>query len=316
MPPSHPAPSAPRPSGRPLSFAEREEIALLRAQGHGVREIARRLGRAPSTISRELRRSAATRSGSLEDRATTAPWRSERAARRPKAAKLATNDALRRCVEDRPAGRIARPDGILLDGPRTVWRRRRHGPRRARRRARAWSDLRRSRPGSGSTSPRTGRCASRTRPSTGPFASGAVVRLAARADRPPALGPGAEGSPSAGPRPRQVLRLARGRDQRPPRGGRRPGRAGALGGRPDPGPAALGHRHARGAGHALHDAAPPAARRDRARRARADRHRRARRGDGARRRGGALCHRHGDHHAARAAASVAPLGPGRRDGAA
>ncbi|MFE2094199.1 helix-turn-helix domain-containing protein, partial [Streptomyces sp. NPDC059460] len=38
-------------SGRYLSFAEREEIALLNAQGEGVREIARRLGRDPSTIS-------------------------------------------------------------------------------------------------------------------------------------------------------------------------------------------------------------------------------------------------------------------------
>ena len=44
------------PSGRYLSFAEREEIALLHATGCGVREIARRLGRSPSTISRELRR--------------------------------------------------------------------------------------------------------------------------------------------------------------------------------------------------------------------------------------------------------------------
>jgi hypothetical protein len=37
-------------SGRYLSFAEREEIGLLRAQKHGVREIARRIGRSPSTI--------------------------------------------------------------------------------------------------------------------------------------------------------------------------------------------------------------------------------------------------------------------------
>jgi Helix-turn-helix domain len=36
-------------SGRYLSFAEREEIALLRAGGRGVREIARQLGRSPST---------------------------------------------------------------------------------------------------------------------------------------------------------------------------------------------------------------------------------------------------------------------------
>lgn len=41
-------------SGRYLSFAEREEIAILRASGCGVREIARQLGRSPSTISREL----------------------------------------------------------------------------------------------------------------------------------------------------------------------------------------------------------------------------------------------------------------------
>lgn len=43
-------------SGRYLSFREREEIALLKAQGVGFRQIARELGRAPSTISRELRR--------------------------------------------------------------------------------------------------------------------------------------------------------------------------------------------------------------------------------------------------------------------
>src|ERR1019366_8443542 len=59
-------------SGRYLSFAEREEIALLRAKGLGVREIARRIGRSPSTISRELRRNAAPRGGYLEYRASTA----------------------------------------------------------------------------------------------------------------------------------------------------------------------------------------------------------------------------------------------------
>src|SRR6266545_7527395 len=52
--------------GRYLSFREREEIAILRARGDGVRAIARELGRAPSTISRELRRNAATRCGRLE----------------------------------------------------------------------------------------------------------------------------------------------------------------------------------------------------------------------------------------------------------
>ena len=51
------------PTGRYLSFEEREEIALLRAKQVGVREVARRVGRDPGTISRELRRNAATRSG-------------------------------------------------------------------------------------------------------------------------------------------------------------------------------------------------------------------------------------------------------------
>src|SRR4051794_13331815 len=44
------------PGGRCLSVAEREEIAVLRAARVGVREIARRLGRHPSTVSRELAR--------------------------------------------------------------------------------------------------------------------------------------------------------------------------------------------------------------------------------------------------------------------
>src|SRR5690242_9849653 len=45
-----------RRSNRYLSLLERQRIATLRAQGVGVREIARRLDRSPSTVSRELRR--------------------------------------------------------------------------------------------------------------------------------------------------------------------------------------------------------------------------------------------------------------------
>jgi hypothetical protein len=70
-------------SERYLSFAEREEVALLRVQGLSRREIGRRLGRSASTISRELRRNAATRGGGLEYRASTAQWHAERSARRP-----------------------------------------------------------------------------------------------------------------------------------------------------------------------------------------------------------------------------------------
>ncbi|MFL6970663.1 MAG: IS30 family transposase [Xanthobacteraceae bacterium] len=139
MPPSTLAPLAKSPSGRYLSFAEREEIALLRAQGQKVREIARRLGRAASTISRELRRNAATRSGGLEYRATTAPWHAERAARRPKAAKLAVNEKLRTYVQERLSGAVATPNGRPVGGPVVPWKKRRHGRRQHRRWARAWS---------------------------------------------------------------------------------------------------------------------------------------------------------------------------------
>ncbi len=66
------------PTGRYLSFAEREEIALLKAQGRGVREIAGAIGRHPSTISRELRRNAATRGGKPVYRATVAQWKAQR----------------------------------------------------------------------------------------------------------------------------------------------------------------------------------------------------------------------------------------------
>src|SRR6266496_2078140 len=126
-------------SGRYLSLAEREEIALLKAGRQGVREIARRIGRDPSTISRELRRNAATRGGGLEYRATTAQWHADRRAKRPKTAKLAANDRLREYVQDRLAGTVTAPDGNPMPGPNVRWIGRRHGRRADRRWGKAWS---------------------------------------------------------------------------------------------------------------------------------------------------------------------------------
>jgi IS30 family transposase len=126
-------------SGRYVSFVEREEIALLRARGCGVREIARQLGRSSSTISRELRRNAATRSGRLDYRASTAQWHADRRGRRPKPAKLASNAALRGYVQERLSGAVKRPGGGAVPGPKVRWVGRRHGPRKDRRWARAWS---------------------------------------------------------------------------------------------------------------------------------------------------------------------------------
>lgn len=127
-------------AGRYLSFHEREEIALLRAQGAGVREIGRRLGRAPSTISRELRRNAATRGGKLDYRASVAQWKADLLALRPKEAKLVTHQRLRKYVQERLSGQVRRPDGTLAQGPETErWKGRNKPHRQDRKWMLAWS---------------------------------------------------------------------------------------------------------------------------------------------------------------------------------
>ncbi|SMG60236.1 Transposase and inactivated derivatives, IS30 family [Rhodococcus rhodochrous J3] len=128
------------PTGRYLSFTEREEIALLRAQDVGVREIARRIGRDPGTISRELRRNAATRSGTQVYRAGVAQWKAQQAAKRPKTAKLVDNDRLREYVQERLSGAVRRPDGTAVAGPDTpAWKGLNKPHRQDRRWATAWS---------------------------------------------------------------------------------------------------------------------------------------------------------------------------------
>ena len=87
----------PRPrrrSPRVLSTQEREEISRALAAQESLRAIARRLGRAPSTISREIRR----HGGATHYRATTADHRAWRQARRPKRCRLATQPRLCRVV--------------------------------------------------------------------------------------------------------------------------------------------------------------------------------------------------------------------------
>ncbi|GAA2587793.1 IS30 family transposase [Microbacterium binotii] len=127
-------------SGRYLTFQEREEIALLKAQGRGVREIARSVGRSPSTISRELRRNAATRGAKLDYRASVAQWKAELIARRPKVAKLVANPSLHAYVQERLSGQISRPDGSVIAGPSTTaWTGRNKPHRKDRAWVRAWS---------------------------------------------------------------------------------------------------------------------------------------------------------------------------------
>ena len=127
-------------SGRYLSFSEREQIALLRAQGCGVRSIARQVGRDPSTISRELRRNAATRGQKLDYRASVAQWKADLVAQRPKTAKLVANPELRDYVQQRLSGTVRRPDGKTVTGPATPqWKGRGKPHRKDRPWVLAWS---------------------------------------------------------------------------------------------------------------------------------------------------------------------------------
>lgn len=127
------------PTGRYLSFAEREEIALLRAKNYGVRAVARKIGRSPSTVSRELRRNAATRGGTLEYRASVAQRKSELIAKRPKSCKLVENPRLRAYVQDRLSGAVNGVDGAPIGPAGTPWIGRNKPHRGDRRWTRGWS---------------------------------------------------------------------------------------------------------------------------------------------------------------------------------
>jgi len=98
-------------SGRYLSFREREEIFAGVERGESIRQIAKLLGRAPSSVLRELRpnmRHQLYRSRSPFSKRRTLPWnyrpswaqeRAKRLASRPKTAKLAQNAVLRELVQ-------------------------------------------------------------------------------------------------------------------------------------------------------------------------------------------------------------------------
>jgi len=89
-------PAVRRRSVRHLSLVEREEISRGVAAGESLRVIGRRLGRAPSTLSREVARNGGRRRYRAH-RADRAAWQR---ARRPQDCKLASNPTLRAVVED------------------------------------------------------------------------------------------------------------------------------------------------------------------------------------------------------------------------
>ena len=94
-------PSSSAPQSRYLSLDEREYLHELHARRTGVREIARILGRSPSTISRELQRG--RKAGAKAYRRRYSPARgqtlAERARRGPRRRKLAEHARLREYVQ-------------------------------------------------------------------------------------------------------------------------------------------------------------------------------------------------------------------------
>lgn len=93
-PPARPSAAS---SGRYLSRFDRQRIATLAAQGLSVREIARRIGRVPSTVSRELRRNCAE--GEKVYDADLAQVRAEARTRRPKTPRPGVDRWLRDFVQ-------------------------------------------------------------------------------------------------------------------------------------------------------------------------------------------------------------------------
>ncbi len=118
-------------SARYLSREERYELARLRELNMGVRQIAARLGRAASTITRELARNADPRSGAYQpERAHRLAWERQR---RPKPSRLSRNPALRgvvqglldcRCSPEQAAGRLKvlyPDDPAMRVSPETIY---------------------------------------------------------------------------------------------------------------------------------------------------------------------------------------------------
>ena len=205
---------------------------MLRAQGHGAREIARRIGRDPrrSRVScGATRRRAAAKP---VYRASVAQWKAELAAKRPKIAKL-VND--RGCVSTSRSGSPASSSARTapsLAGPQTAWKGR-NKPTAGRSAMGDGVEPGADRAtGCRSTSPMMSPCASATRRSTSRCSSRAVARSSVSWSRACAPAGRCEFR-GHGPRTSRRATSPRRGHQRATRRGRRPRRPRALGRRPD-----------------------------------------------------------------------------------
>ena len=111
---------------RQLSIEERCEIARLRAEGASVREVARRLDRAASTVTRELRRNASPTGGYrpsvAHDRAWGRRWCGPRLERDEELRADVLGRLRRGCSPEQVAGQLARAEGRKVISYESVYR--------------------------------------------------------------------------------------------------------------------------------------------------------------------------------------------------
>jgi hypothetical protein len=113
MPPTHLALSSRPTSGRYLPFPERKDIAIELAKRAGIRAIAHKLGRTPARFRASCDAMPPREAGASTIRRgrhngmLTGPLS-------PRLGKLAMNPVLRDYVQDRLAGTITNPDGVVF----------------------------------------------------------------------------------------------------------------------------------------------------------------------------------------------------------
>ncbi len=111
---------------RQISIEERCEIARLRAEGASVREVARRLDRAASTVTRELRRNASPTGGCrpsvAHDRAWGHRWCGPRLERDEELRADVLRRLVRGCSPEQVAGQLAREEGRTVISYESAYR--------------------------------------------------------------------------------------------------------------------------------------------------------------------------------------------------
>lgn len=227
-------------------FREREDIALELAKGIGIRAIARKLGRPPSTISREVRRNAATRSGNLDYR----PVPPNGTPIVSPAGLLASWRSIRLCVNMLRSAWPAKsptPMAPHSRAPRWVWKK-----RQSRRWSATWSPEQIAKSASDRL-PRGSNHADQPRDDLSVLVS-RTRSIAPRTDRMSAFRPSVARTARTGPSSQQVLHWRRPYNKRPSGRNCRSGCPRTLGRRPHPWPRKLGDRYARGTKFTLHNA--------------------------------------------------------------